>query len=112
MKCSWEDTFGSLLENFDDLSDKSIEKIQISRNESFIDPVHVVPIDAPVSLCQQFICANVCVYISSDSTSRGMSGPNVFDRLMANSREIVLPPALLHHMEMTFRWIKFYTTTC
>ena len=50
MKCSWEDTFGSLLEKFDDLSDKSVEKIQISRNESFIDPVHVVPIDAPVSL--------------------------------------------------------------
>ena len=57
-----------------------------------------MPTDAPVSLCNQFACANVCVFISEsvEAASRGMSrsGPNAFDRLMASSREIVLPPAL------------------
>ena len=97
VKCSWEDTFGSLLDKFKGLSDRTIEKIQISKNESFIDPVHVVPIDAPVSLCNQFGCVNVCVFIAeSEVAPRGMSrsGANAFDRLMAGSREIVLLPAL------------------
>ena len=96
LKCSWEDSFGSLLEKFDGLADRTIEKIQISKNEKFIDPVHTVPVDAPVSLCDQFGCANVCVFIAaqSDATSKEMSGPNAFDRLMASSREIVLPQAL------------------
>ena len=97
VKCSWEDTFGSLLNRFEGLSDRTVEKIQISKNENFIDPVHLVPIDAPVSLCSQFGCANVCVFIAeSEVAPREMSrsGPNAFDRLMASSREITLPPAL------------------
>ena len=69
VKCSWEDTFGSLLDKFKGLSDRTIEKIQISKNESFIDPVHVVPIDAPVSLYNQFGCVNVCVFIAESEVA-------------------------------------------
>ena len=93
--CCWEENFESILDKFEGLSKGTIKKIQISKDEKFIDP-HIVPVDAPVSLCDQFSCANVCIFISADSaeaaTSR--SGPNAFDRLMASSREIVLPPVL------------------
>ena len=49
VKCSWEDKFGTLLDQFDGMSECTIEKIQISTNAKFTDPVHIVPIDAPVS---------------------------------------------------------------
>ena len=97
VKCCWGENSGSLLEKFEDLSDKTIKNIQISKDEKYIDP-HPVPIDAPVSLCDHFACVNVCVSISESaeaaSTGMSQSGPNAFDRLMASSQEIVLPPAL------------------
>ena len=55
MKCSWEEMFGALLDKLD-LPETTIEKVHISANEKFIDPVHVVPIDAPVCLCDPFKC--------------------------------------------------------
>ena len=45
----------------------------------YIDLIHVILIDAPVSLCDQYGYANTCVYIvQSDATSKEMSGPIVF----------------------------------
>ena len=49
VKCEWEGTFGIL-----DLQEVSVVKTEISINEKFTDPVHIVPIDAPVSLTDQF----------------------------------------------------------
>ena len=46
LKCEWNQSFGSLLEKLDGLSEETIEKIE---NESFVDPAHVVPVDAPVN---------------------------------------------------------------
>ena len=43
MKCSCEDTFGVLFDKLD--IPETIDKVQISTNEKFTDPVHVVPID-------------------------------------------------------------------
>ena len=63
VKCSWEDKYAALLEQFDGMSDCTIEKVQISTNAQFADPVHIVPIDAPVSLCEQFKCCHVCISI-------------------------------------------------
>ena len=62
LKCSWEDTFGSLLLRFGD--EMKAEKIShvISKSKKFIDPCHKVPVDAPVTLCVQFGCNNVCIY--------------------------------------------------
>ena len=53
VKCSWEDTFGLLLDKLD-MTQVSIELVQIASNEKFSDPVHVIPIDAPVIICDQF----------------------------------------------------------
>ena len=55
LKCSWDDTFGSLLFKFgcDDLEAETIHEVIVSNNDKFIDPRHKVPIDAPVSLCDQ-----------------------------------------------------------
>ena len=71
------------MDKVEGLSERTIEKVQISK---FIDP-HTVPIDAPVSLCDQFTCANVCMFIRAEAAEASMSrsGPNVFDRLMASS---------------------------
>ena len=34
----------------------SYEKVQIAASEKFTDPVYIVPIDASVSVCDQFKC--------------------------------------------------------
>ena len=71
LKCDWDQSFGSLLEQLDGLAEETIEKIEISKNESFVNPVHVVPVDAPVSLCKQFDCSFVCIHIAQrDSAVR------------------------------------------
>ena len=70
LKCSWEDTFGSLLLRFGD--EMKAEKIShvISKSKKFIDPCHKVPVDAPVTLCDQFGCNNVCIYLEVDEAAK------------------------------------------
>ena len=34
----------------------SYKKVQIAASEKFTDPVYIVPIDASVSVCDQFKC--------------------------------------------------------
>ena len=68
MKSSWTDTFGSLLLKYgSDIQSERISHVVISKNEKFIDPCHRVPSDAPLSLCDQFGCMNVCIYLESTS---------------------------------------------
>ena len=62
-KCEWNQSFGSLLEQLDSL-EETAERIEISKNESFVDSVHVTPVDALVSLCKQFDCSFVCIHIT------------------------------------------------
>ena len=94
VKCSWEDTFGSLLNKFN-MTEVSIEKVQTAASEKFTDPVHIVPIDAPVSLCDQFKCMHVCISIEHSVRELiSETRPNAFNVLMASSHDIVLPPIL------------------
>ena len=94
LKCSWTDTFGSLLLKYgSDLESERISHVVISKNEKFIDPCHRVPADAPVSLCDQFGCVNVCIYLQSvESTSASLTAERtIASVLIERSREIVLP---------------------
>ena len=68
------------------MTEVSIEKVQIAPNEKFADPVHVVPIDAPVIICDQFKCIHVCVSVKDIVRVPSCSGrQNAFDVLMASS---------------------------
>ena len=60
-----------------------------------MDPVHIVPLDAPVSLCKHFDCSFDCIHITQrDSVpSNEASMPDAFVRLMESSRRLVLPEA-------------------
>ena len=44
-----------LLDNLD-MPEATIDKVQIVAGEKLIDPVRVVPIDAPANICDQFKC--------------------------------------------------------
>ena len=68
VKANWEDPFSSLLAETEFQMDL-ISKVVISKHESFVDPVHTVPLDAPVLLCSQFNCLYVCFYLESDNVS-------------------------------------------
>lgn len=60
MKCSWEDSFSSVLgEEFAGETTRSTD----STTEKFMDSCHRVPIDAPISLCDQFRCFHVCIFL-------------------------------------------------
>ena len=107
MKCSWDDTFGVLLDKLDLPETTRTDKVQIAK---FSDPVHVVPIDAPVSICDQFKCMHVCISVKMQTTgmtSRNASLPNAFDVLMASSREIVLTIFMKYLMIFIFLFLLF-----
>ena len=72
LKRSWDDSFGSLLLKFrcDDLEAETIHKVIISNNDKFIDPRHKVPIDVLVSVCDQFGCMYICLYLTEKETMR------------------------------------------
>jgi len=62
VKRAWEDTFGSLLLKFGDgMEVEKISRLSILKSEKFLDPCHRVPVDAPVSLCDQFGCNHLCI---------------------------------------------------
>ena len=80
------------------MTEVGIEKVQIAANEKFTDPVHVVPIDAPVIICDQFKCMRVCmshVCISIENIEKMPASerrPNAFDVLMASIVLQLSPP--------------------
>ena len=87
-ECGW--TFGHLLTVTDMLlSDAVVTRVVTSRNERFTDPVHEVPIDSPIQLCEQY-GYNVCFYLAPEITRQPVGNKqrkNAFDILMENARE-------------------------
>ena len=61
VKCSWEDTFGMLLRKLEMQAEVTVEKIEICANDKFVD-AHIVPIDAPVRLTEQFKCSYFSIF--------------------------------------------------
>ena len=45
-----------------EFEDEIISRIAISKDEKFVD-THDVPPSAPISLCDQFRCMHVCIYL-------------------------------------------------
>ena len=95
VKCSWEDTFGMLLGKLEMQAEVTVEKVEICANDKFVD-AHIVPIDAPVRLTEQFKCSYVCLSLERDEVSQS-SGTrrNAAEVLMASSWQIVLPAPLI-----------------
>ena len=55
IKAEFEWTFGYLLISIDgSFSSEQVTRVITSKIDQFIDPVHGVPLDSPVQLCQQY----------------------------------------------------------
>ena len=100
MQCSFEDTFGDIVNNLQ-LASK-VAKVSISSNAMFGDPSHDVPLNAPLSLCDQFKCMFVCINVSESDNSRSASTStssapvrNGLEMLMAANDAIILPPTII-----------------
>ena len=66
-------------------------KTEISTGEKFVD-VHTVPLDAPLSLLDQFNCHYVCFHLMSTEVSTSIStSRNAINILMSSSKEKRLP---------------------
>ena len=64
VKIGWENNFGELLTAANPEFEKEVvEKVTISTNERFVDPVHEVDLSAPVSVCDTFKCRFVCIFL-------------------------------------------------
>ena len=86
VKCSWEDTFVILIDKLD-ISETTIDKVQISTNEKSTNPVHVVPIDTPINVCDQFRCMYVRIIVEvpvllTRMNTKHTSEPNAFGVMM------------------------------
>ena len=90
VQCTWESSFGSLLLKYDKLEGETISHVYISKQENFLDP-NSVPVTAPVSLCEQFSCNYVCIYLKRDEEVEPPTTQRVASVLMEASRERVLP---------------------
>ena len=91
--CDWTDSFGCLLEKTDMLfREEVVESVKISKNEQFVDPCHIVPLNAPVSLCDKFHCHCVCFLLGELQEKDRPIPRNVFSILMSSQRQSVLPP--------------------
>ena len=84
--CEWTDSFSAVLDKLESYSE---ETVIISTNEKFVDPCHVVPLTAPVSVCDQFQCNFVCFYYQ---VAQAQQQPDAFTILMRSQRDRVLPP--------------------
>ena len=73
-----------------EFEDEIISRIAITKDEKFVD-THDVPPSAPISLCDQFRCMHVCIYLKGSSEERNWPSRTASSVLMAASRERVLP---------------------
>ena len=94
VRCSWDDSFSTLVD-----ADCQVLKIEISKTEKFIDPV-IIPIDAPISLCEQFGCYHVCIDLVEPPTDQvrvvsTLQPQNAFDVMMSAAKEVSLPPHIV-----------------
>lgn len=92
VKCEWFETPKEIVEHIDrNLSHEVVEKIMVSSNTQFLDPVHEIPLDSPVELLKNYgmnVLFYIYMYLSEDADPRrsGSSGWNAFEILMASSR--------------------------
>ena len=69
VKAECEDTFGEVLERVDpSFVGNSVVRVVTSKNERFLDPIHEVPLNAPIILSEQY-GNNVCYYLLEEDTS-------------------------------------------
>jgi hypothetical protein len=95
VKCSWEDTFSEIVSKLDKIPEEAVvEKILISKSEKIVDPAHIVSLDTPVIVCEQFGCFNICIVLQPQAAVAPTAGRSASEVLMASAREIVLPPPL------------------
>jgi len=95
VRCSCEETFGSLVRKVALEFQERVKQIVISANKKFND-VHELAI---ISVCRLFNCKHCCIYFEgSDSTSSSgiiaaqVTKKDVFSLLMENARKLCLPP--------------------
>ena len=90
MRCEPSDTFSDVLAKTGMcVGGRSVSRILLCKNEKFVDPVHEVPLDAPLVLCEQY-GQNVCYYLTEHeqmSTHTFSPTPSVFEVLMSSSRK-------------------------
>lgn len=69
-----------------------LTKFQHVKMKKIVDPVHEVPLDAPVVLCEQY-GITICYHSTSRHTNAASSarGRNLFEVLMSSARERVQP---------------------
>ena len=58
VKCCWNETFEEMVSM---LNVEKVEKIHISKTEKFVDPIHLVSPETPISVCEQFGCYYVFI---------------------------------------------------
>ena len=98
--CEWADTFGDLPQKLGMEADQMIEKVLICADGKFILP-QIVPINAPISIADQFKCSYVCIFVEPEqmetSTTSTVSGPlrSASEVLMQSSRQVELPSPLV-----------------
>ena len=90
VQCARECSFASMLPKIDpQYEEETISHVHISKEESFVDP-HVVPLTAPVLLCEQFGCLHACIFLKRDMEVEPPTR-TVASVLMEASHERVLP---------------------
>ena len=87
VKAEFEWTFGYLLISIDSsFSSEQVSRVITSKNDHFVDPVHEVPLDSAVELCQQY-GLNVCYFLMPDQTESTAKRRNAFQIMMQSSKE-------------------------
>ena len=61
-----------------ELENEVMVKVTISANEHFVDPVHLVDLSAPVSVCNTFKCRFVCMYLKEAAVPSVDTGSYVY----------------------------------
>ena len=99
--CSFEDTFGDIVNKMQ-LTSKVAIIVYISSNAMLVDPSHDVPLNATLSLCDQFKCMFVCINVAESDNSRSASTStssapvrNGLAMLMAANDAMLLPPTMI-----------------
>ena len=64
-KCEWEETFGDLYDRTMAMSRSTVVKTEIS--PSNLDAHHILDLDTPTHVCQQFGCYNVRYCVTQGS---------------------------------------------
>ena len=89
VRAEYDWTFGHLLTVINSSwLNVSVTRVAVSKNEQFVDPVHDLPLDSPVQLCQQY-GNNICYYLAPQNTVEESSKhrKNAFEVLMSSSKE-------------------------